>query len=172
MPSRQAILNNRAINLFGKFLHDPNLWHLNRYCVATAISIGFFVAFMPCPGHMIIACLLAILLRANIPIAVAAVWINNPFTMVPMYYLAYRLGIFLLHIPHKKFHIEFTWHWLYYEFIHIAEPLLMGSCILGLLSGLIGNLCVRMWWRYAVVKAYRKRQKLRAAGHYIDEKAA
>jgi uncharacterized protein (DUF2062 family) len=157
MPSRQAILTNPYLKIFGDFLHDPNFWHLNRYCVSTSVSIGLFVGYMPFPGHMILAALFAMILRANLPISVAMVWVSNPFTMAPMFYFAYKVGTLMLHIPPEKFHFEVTFRWLFHELAHIALPLLVGTCICGTLLALIGNLAVRLWWRYATVKAWKIR---------------
>ena len=55
--------------------------------------MGLFIAFMPIPGHMIVAIMAALLLRVNIPVAAMAVWVTNPLTVVPIFYLAYRLGV-------------------------------------------------------------------------------
>jgi uncharacterized protein (DUF2062 family) len=103
------------------------------------------------------------LLRANLPISITLVWISNPFTIPPMIYFSYEMGALLLHTKPQKFHIEVTFRWLYHEFTHIALPLLVGSFVLGMLFALIGNLCVRLGWRCAVVKAWKKRQKKRLA---------
>ena len=63
-----------------------------------AFSLGLFVAYLPFPGHMLIAGLSALALRVNIPVAVASVWVSNPATMVPMFYAAYEVGRRLLRL--------------------------------------------------------------------------
>ncbi len=56
-----------------------------------------WVAFTPTVGaQMLIVTALGMPLRANIPIAVALVWISNPFTVIPIYFGCYWLGAILL----------------------------------------------------------------------------
>ncbi len=44
---------------------------------------------------MVIAAVLATLLNANRPAAIAPVWITNPFTLPPLFLLTYWVGTFL-----------------------------------------------------------------------------
>jgi uncharacterized protein (DUF2062 family) len=168
MPSPHHIYENRYLKPFKHFLTDPNLWHLNRYSVATAMSIGLFIGYMPFPGHMIMAALVALLLRANLPFSVALVWASNPFTMGPMFFFAYELGTKILRIPPEKFHIEFSYHWLAHELKHYYEPLLIGSFICGACLALIGNVGTRLFWRYHVIYEWRKRAKKRKKAATVD----
>lgn len=164
LPTAEKIKRIPHIHYFGEFIHNPNFWHLNRYSVSTAVSIGIFISFMPFPGHMILACISAMMLRANLPISISLVWISNPFTIPPMIYLSYKVGALLLHIKPVPFKVEMTFGWLYHELQHVALPLLVGSFMLGMLFALIGNLTVRLWWRFYIVNAWKKRQKARL-GH-------
>ncbi len=168
MPSPEAIQRHPTLKHFSHFLTDPNLWHLNRYSVSTAISIGFFICFLPFPGHTIAVFFVAILLRANLPLTIAAVWVSNPFTMGPMYYFAYELGAHILNIPHEKFTIELSYHWLAHELKHYYEPLLLGAFVCGTLFALLGNISVRLYWRFHVVMAMRKRTKKRKINKSVD----
>ncbi len=161
MPSSHTIYENRFLKPFSHILSSPNLWHLNRYSVASAMSIGLFVCYMPVPGHMIIAALMALMVQANLPLCVALVWVNNPFTMAPMYIFAYELGAHILHIPPEKFHIELSLHWLSHEFKHFYDPLLLGCIICGAILAVSGNISVRLYWRYHVGMAWKKRAKRR-----------
>jgi hypothetical protein len=65
--------------------------------IARGIAVGLWIAFTPFLGlHMILALTLAALLRANKALAVLWVWVNNPFTLLPIYVPAYLLGRFLV----------------------------------------------------------------------------
>ncbi len=163
LPTAEKIKRIPHIHHFGEFIHNPNFWHLNRYSVSTAVSIGIFIAFMPFPGHMILACIIAMMLRANLPLSISLVWVSNPFTIPAMLFFSYEVGALLLRIKPATFKVEMTFRWLYHELQHVALPLLVGSFMLGMLFALIGNLTVRLWWRFHVVKAWKKRQKIRLA---------
>jgi uncharacterized protein (DUF2062 family) len=61
--------------------------------IARGIAVGLWVAFTPFLGlHMILALVLAALLRANKALAVLGVWISNPFTLLPIHGSAYLVG--------------------------------------------------------------------------------
>lgn len=158
LPRPEKMLDNPHLKIFGAFLSDPNLWHLNRHSVATAFSIGLFVSYIPLPGHMLTAALLSIAFRSNLPLSVIMVWFSNPFTIPPMYYCAYRVGIAVLHRVPEPFHFEPTLQWLISQIDHIGLPLLIGSFICGGILALIGNLSIRFVWRYSVSYAWKKRK--------------
>lgn len=61
--------------------------------IAMGVAVGLFVAWTPTMGvQMILAFAVAALLRANKAIAVALVWLTNPFTMLPVYYINWFVG--------------------------------------------------------------------------------
>src|SRR5512134_397706 len=95
LPSHESIKRNRYIASFGAALHHHNLWHLNRRSVAGGVAVGMFCGLVPGPLQMLSAALLAILLRVNLPVAAATTWYTNPLTIVPLYYAAYKLGLFV-----------------------------------------------------------------------------
>lgn len=161
LPDSKIIKEHKYLKVFGTLLHNPNLWHLNRYSVATAISVGFFSMFMPIPFQMVLAAALAITFRANLPLAVITVWISNPFTMPPMFYFAYKLGATILGIPPQGFHIELSWHWFTERLHLIWQPLMIGSFICGSTSAAIGNILTRLTWRVCVSLSWRKRKEKR-----------
>ena len=87
------------------------------------------------------ALVLSIFFRANIPVAFVGIWINNPFTMLPMYYLAYTVGKDVLHIPQQP-HFQSSFLWFWHNLNHIWQPFLLGSLICGIVLGLATYLTV------------------------------
>lgn len=161
LPDPHKIRDSKYLRMLGPVSHNPNLWHLNRHSVAAAFSIGLFCAWTPLPLHMLLAALLAIFFRANLPLAVSLVWVVNPITMVPLFFYAYKLGTRLLGIPMQHFHFEMSFEW-FLESMHLyAEPLVLGCLVLGTLSAIAGNVFVRVVWRHQVVKHWKQRQSKR-----------
>lgn len=146
LPTAEEIKQHKSLAFLNRFFHNQNLWHLNCYSVSTAVSIGFFVGYLPFPGHMLLAACLAIIWQANLPIAVGAVWISNPITIPPMFYLAYKLGAHLLGTEPEMFHLEANYHWFIQEFKHIVIPLMLGSLICGSTLAILGNIGVRLYY--------------------------
>ena len=63
------------------------------HALALGLAIGVFVAITPTIGaQMVIAAAIAASFRANKILAMAAVWISNPVTMVQIYYVNWRIG--------------------------------------------------------------------------------
>ncbi|HZD53364.1 MAG TPA: DUF2062 domain-containing protein [Woeseiaceae bacterium] len=146
---------------FAHLLHDPRLWSVRRRNVVPAFSLGLFIAFIPVPGHLLIAALLALALRINIPVAALMTLVSNPLTMGPIYYLAYRLGRRLLGTPPQPFRLEWSFDWLTGSFLAIWQPLMLGALLLGTLAAALGYLALDLLWRASIadyVEARRRRR--------------
>lgn len=163
MPDPQRLREHKHLKLFGSWLHDPNLWHLNRRSVSGAVFIGLFIAFLPIPMQMLLAATAAILTHKNLPISVGLVWVTNPITMPPVFFFAYKLGSRLLGTPVRHTQFELSAQWLMAEMGAIWQPLLLGSVLLGLTSGLLGAGLVRLLWRLQVVAHFRRKREARAS---------
>lgn len=157
MPDHEKIRQSKAIQLFGSLLHDANLWHLNRRSASGAFAVGLFTAFIPVPFQMLLAAAAAIPFRVNLPLSVGLVWVSNPITMPPIFYLCYRVGNWLLAAPPQPFSFELSWQWLANSVSTIGPSLLLGCLVLGTLSSVIGYLGIRLLWRRSVIKAWRNR---------------
>lgn len=152
LPDHDKIRNNRWLAFFGDYLANPNLWLLHRRSVAKAFSIGLFITYIPAPGHSVLAALCAIALRANLPISIALSWLVNPLTFVPLFGFAYTIGASLLGIPLSHFHFEWS------LIKTIWPPLALGCFICGATLAITGNLGIRLYWRYSVIKAWKNRR--------------
>ncbi len=161
LPNTEHIKEHKFLRLFGKRLHDNNLWHLNQYSVATAFSIGLFCAFMPMPFQMVLACFFAIVFRANLPLSIALVWVSNPITMPAMFYFSYKLGGWITHTTTFLDSWDLSWNSLKNGFEEIWPPLLVGTFICGITSAVISNLAIRLFWRIWVIRRWRARARCR-----------
>ncbi len=183
-PSPETIREHKSLQRIAHWLHDPNLFHLNRFSVSLAMFIGLFAAMVPLPAQMLIAAALAIWWRANLPISVALVWLSNPMTMPPLVYISYKLGTLVLgrdpnHAHERSFSAwmqqseqmcdalglwdcSSAWlHWLVSGFDQLwhpfLKPFLIGSILTGLIAGALGFIIVRILWRVQVTLRWRAR---------------
>lgn len=159
MPNPSTIKDNKYLKVFGKVIHDPQLWHLTRLSVSHAFVVGLFCAFIPLPLQMLIAAGFAIILRANIAISVALVWVTNPVTMPFLFGLAYFVGIWTLGQEGDATSFELSWDWL----LSNGGPFLWGCFLCGIVSAVIGYLGVRLFWRYHIISAWNTRSQKRKA---------
>jgi uncharacterized protein (DUF2062 family) len=158
MPNREVIQRQKALRIFGSVLYNPNLWYLNRRSASGAFAIGLFTAFIPLPTQMLIAAGFAIAVGVNLPLSIALVWVTNPITMPVIFYCAYKLGAWVLHIPPQHFHFELTWTFLSEQMSTIAPPLIVGCIICGVVGAAAGYFGIHWLWRYSVVRSWQKRR--------------
>ncbi len=148
---------------FRLLLEHPVYWTLNRRNVTRAFALGLFVAYVPLPVHMLVAALLAIALRLNVPAAVMGTFVTNPFTIVPLYVAAYWLGCALLGLPRHEFHFELSWHWLATDLLPVWKPFLLGCLVLGITTAAVGYAILAGAWHLGLVLKYRERKDARRA---------
>jgi len=151
LPKTQTIKENKSLQIFGEWLHAPNLWHLNRRSVAGAFAVGLFFAWMPVPFQMVLAAGAAIVIGTNLPLSVALVWVTNPFTIPPMFYFAYLVGTWIIGEPPIDFSFELTIDWLRNEMSSSWKPFLVGCFSLATISSLLGYTAINLFWRYTVL---------------------
>ncbi|MBI2960319.1 MAG: DUF2062 domain-containing protein [Betaproteobacteria bacterium] len=170
LPSHDSIRQHRHISRFGTFLHHPNLWHLNRDSVAGGLAIGLFSGLIPGPFQMLTAAVLAVAFRVNLPVALFTTLYTNPFTIGPLYVIAYEYGKLLTGGNGQMTQApEFEWsqfgasiealaRWL----ILLGKPLALGLVALALTLAALGWVGVQAGWRAYVVIRWRRRKARRA----------
>lgn len=159
LPTKEQLQQNKSLSIFGSILYSSNLWHLNRVSVSRAFAVGLFFAWIPVPFQMLLAAGGAILFNCNLPISIALVWLTNPVTMPPLFYIAYKLGSYLLGNPESaKFKFELTMDWLINLFNNNWQPFALGCAVLAFSSAIIGFFSVKLAWRYFTVKSWNERR--------------
>ena len=161
LPDMHSVLGDGRLRWLGLGLKDSDLFHLNRRSVSMASGVGLFTAFLPVPGHIVIAALLALALRCNLPIALALVFVSNPVTVAPLTLLCYRVGTLILGRPPTPLAPHFTWEWLSTQGAGLIPPLLTGSLLVGGTAGLLGYAAIRGLWRWQAVRRWEQRKDAR-----------
>ena len=172
LPDPEKLRSSRMVAAFGRWLHHPNLWHLNRRSVSGAVAIGLFSGLVPGPLQMLTALLLAVPLKKNLPVALLITLYTNPFTIVPLYLLAYAYGRFLLPGEQASHAEPFEFDWsnfaeslsgLGVRMLTLGKPLAIGLVALACTLALLGYVAVQLVWRAYVVAAWRARARRRKA---------
>jgi uncharacterized protein (DUF2062 family) len=99
LPTPEALRANRWLRWLGPALHHPRLWHMSRRGIALGMAIGVFFGLLIPVAQIPLSAAAAIVLRANVPSAVASTLVTNPVTFAPVYYAAWRVGSALLGKP-------------------------------------------------------------------------
>ena len=172
LPSPESIRQSRHLARFGTRLLHPNLWHLNRRSVSGGVAAGLFAGLVPGsnPVQFAVAALLAVAFRVNLPVAVVVTLYTNPFTIVPLYVLAYGIGALfvvtdgaaLSHAPEIDWsHLGASMH-AYFEWVlSLGKPLAVGLLVLAAGLAVAGYVFVQLAWRAQVILAWRRRRRRR-----------
>lgn len=119
--------------------------------VAAAFGLGVFIAFFPLLGiHTGMALVIAILLRLNRVAILLGCWINNPWTIAPMYSAGTLLGCALLGVaPGSPVAIDWSLKGRAFYSALVATlrplvwPFVVGNLALGVVAGLAAFLLLR-----------------------------
>ena len=102
----KRLRHRRWWQVISRPLFERSLWIPYRDSVAAGLSIGLFFSMMLMPFQMVPAALVAMRSRANVPFAMAACWVTNPFTTAPILWAQFKLGHWMrevLGVPMPKF---------------------------------------------------------------------
>lgn len=167
VPDPKKIREIKSLRFLGSRIYSPNLWHFNRRSVSKAFAIGLWAMYTPpLPWQQAIAALGAVYFGANLPIAVALVWITNPLTWLPMYYIAYEIGAFATGSDTFSF-AEFSKIFDIERALSLGTPFLVGCLILMHAGALFGYFGVQWLWirgvRHALLVRRLRRRPLSSA---------
>ncbi|WP_028995429.1 DUF2062 domain-containing protein [Azonexus hydrophilus] len=167
LPDHETIRRTPWLRPFENSLLHPRLWHLNRRSAAGAVAVGLFCGLIPGPFQMPGAALCAILFRVNLPLALFVTLYTNPFTIVPLYLLAYQIGRLLIgdtagFLAPPAFDFDSFTAWtqaMQAWMLAVARPLAVGLIVLADGLALAGYLLTRGAWRLYLVRHWHRRRR-------------
>ena len=139
----------------GSRIHNRDLWRFRRHPVANGLAGGLFFSMLPLPMQGAFAAAAGIARGWNLPAAIVATWVSNPFTYVPMFLAAKGsvMGIYSLFgadpaIRHlTPSHIkDLDWAGFWNLATHAGPELLLGYVIVGLACAAVGYAVVHSFW--------------------------
>ena len=146
---------NVNLGWLNKHLHDPLLWKWNKQTIAKAFAIGLFCAFMPIPLHTLLAAALAVVFSSNILLSMALVWVNNPITMVPIYYYTYKLGSYILGMKLDP-NFVFTLEYILENLTTTTIALCVGGLIVSPIAAILGYITILLIYKYRAFKRIKR----------------
>ena len=150
-PKREEV----NLGWLNQHLQDPQLWKWNKRTISRAFAIGLFCAFIPIPLHTILAAVLAVVFSSNILLSIALVWINNPITMVPIYYYTYKIGSFITGMELDPGFV-FTWEYMLDNLTTTTIALWVGGLIIAPIAGILGFIAILLIYKYRAFKRIKR----------------
>lgn len=152
---------------------QPMVWHLNRRSVAGGVAVGLFVSWVPVPLQMLVAAILAAILRVHVPVSMVMVWFTNPLTFAPLLYAAWRSGSMILGKPVLAEPLSFSTHSLLTSAGQAWPMLLTGMLFCASVSAVLGFCATLLIWRVHAIRRWRARKARRLAiSKYANERGS
>lgn len=165
LPTEETLKAHPGLRWLGPLLRRPWLWQLSRRRVALGAGIGVFFGFLIPVLQIAGAALLALLLRANLPVAAFSTLVSNPFTYAPIAVLAYQTGSALLGEAEQPGVAEALesagdedTSWVD-RAKAIGKPLFLGLAVFAVVGGLSTWALVHAGWTLAVWLKRRRRRR-------------
>ena len=146
---------NVNLGWLNKYLTDPELWKWNKRSIAKGFAVGLFCAFLPVPVHMLLAGILAVAFSANILLSLLVVWVNNPLTIVPIFYFTYKLGTSIIGVEIDP-GFEFSFGYLMDNFWSATIALWIGGLITSILMATFGYFSIISIYKYRALKRVKR----------------
>jgi len=177
LPSPEAVRQNRWLRWMGPILNHPRLWHFSRKGIAMGMALGVFFGLLIPVAQIPFSATMAIVLRANLPMAMASTLVTNPLTFAPVYYGAYHLGDWVLggsttdeaqilktlesqpEVEDRTWRETLSAWWV--QITTVGKPLFVGLLILACVFGLLVYALVSAIWALKI--RWSRRQRLRKA---------
>ena len=169
VPTREQLEANRWVKPHAKHVLRSDLWRFNRRSVPRAIALGLFVGIMIPFAHFAAAAVLAVFVRANIPIALAATFVGFPAFLPVIWLIADRIGSWLLRIDALSVVAPVTQTIQAHDIDHLLAMLThegpavaFGMFVMASVLAATGYLASSLFWR---LRVGRKRVRRLAEAH-------
>ena len=175
LPSAEKLRQNRWLGWLGPALHHPRLWHMSRRGLALGLALGLFFGLLIPLAQIPLSAAAAVVLRANVPAAVASTLVTNPVTFGPIYYGAWRLGSAVLGEPSDAappalveasepvVAVDESWASNAVRRItEVGKPLLLGLLLVATGVAFASYFLVSAAWRLSVIRKRRRRRQERS----------
>ena len=167
-PTRESFERSRFLRPFAGRVFHPALWRFTRRSVPRGVALGLLVGiFLLIPGVQIAGvALLALPVRANIPIGAAMTFLSmpatTPFILAGSVYVGNAmLG---LHADVTRFQALINSganmsEWTSWLVSDAAPAMLFGLFVISVVSAALGYVLASWFWRWRIASKWRRRSR-------------
>lgn len=169
MPTREGMAQNKYVRPFAHRVLKSELWRFNRRSVPRGVALGMLTGVIIPIGQIFAAAVLALSVRANVPVAALTTFVTNPFTTPFIWFLSYKLGQSILRVDQLTYgkplstavHTGKVGDWMEW-LTGQAGVMAFGLVIFAILSAALGYVVASLGWRWWAGHKWRQRSKRRA----------
>ncbi|WP_342027840.1 DUF2062 domain-containing protein [Sphingomonas gellani] len=168
VPTRESMERSRLLRPIAHRVLQPSLWRFTRRSVPRGVALGVVMGVLFPFAHMPLAAALALPVRANVPTAVGSTLVNNPLTIGPLLWTAYRIGRWVLRldssVPGHPVAANVQAHagWLHWLVAQGGPATVVGLIILAAAMATLGYGIAALAWRIRVARKWRNRGHFRS----------
>ena len=170
MPTRETFERIRWLRPVAHRVLAPKLWRFHRRSVPRGVALGVLVGVLIPVAQTVVAALLALPARANVPVAALTTFITNPFTTPPLWIGAYWLGSWMLAVdamtetqPLGTQVQSEAGDWLLWLTSTAAPATALGLVVIAAIGASIGYLLGSFGWRWWIARKWAARVQARRA---------
>lgn len=157
---KASVKNEKLEKMLDKYNLSREFLSMNRRSISKGVWVGLFWGFIPMPMQMLAVMLTTPIIRFNVPVAMAMVWLSNPLTMPAMYYMEYLTGNFLLGRDGVE-DIQLTLEWFSEHIDDIFVPLYVGTAFYSIVISTLIYLLINWLWIKSVHEEKAQKRKER-----------
>ena len=159
-------LRDNPKSIVAQWLHTDMI-NMTQTSICRGLAIGMFWGFTPMPFQMVPAVFFCWLARANLPAALLCVWISNPLTYAPIFFMEYQVGVLFSDddgIDWNEFRglVENPETAIFDLLRDIGAPLLHGALITSTFMALTGYVIGKLLFAYLSKKRAARRAAVNA----------
>jgi uncharacterized protein len=172
LPRREDMAKSRWIRPYADRVLRPELWRFTRRSVPRGVALGALVGIIIPFAQILFAALLALPIRANVPVAALTTFITNPLTTPLVWVIAYEIGSFILRVDAMTYgrpigtavassDVGNMMQWL----TGAASITAFGLIVLGVVVASLLYVVTSFGWRWFLGDKWRRKKRLRDQRH-------
>jgi uncharacterized protein len=167
-PTRDSFERSRFLRPFAARVFHPALWRFTRRSVPRGVALGLLVGiFLLIPGVQIAGvALLALPVRANIPIGAAMTFLSmpatTPFILLASVYVGNIMLGFRADMAQMQALIDSkapVSAWLNWLASDAAPAMLFGLFVISVIAAALGYVLSAWFWRWRIASKWRRRKQ-------------
>lgn len=174
VPTQERIEANRYLRPVAHRILAPALWRFTRRSVPRGVALGLFTGILFPFAHMLLAALMALPVKANVPVAVGTTLLHNPLTAVPLFVGAYEVGHVVLRLDRTvpgapiSHNVAANAGWLHWLVANGGPATIVGLLVIAVVLSIVGYFASAFVWRIRIARKWRARSTRRAMQHAVD----
>ena len=162
LPTRESMERSKLLRPVAHRVLAPELWRFTRRSVPRGVALGMITGILFPVAQIAFSAILALPIRANVPVASLVTFISNPLTTPLIWAAAYWVGKWALRldtvVPGQPVRDAAQLGWAQWLVSDAAPALAVGLLILSVAMAVLGYALAAVGWRFWIARKWRNRR--------------